>query len=280
MRTIFAMAILFVGLFIADQPVQGADSTNVDNGRDKLMFKPQEQADQTFKQEDLEMRSSLLRQEQAQGHIPFIWEVNNLKLDYQLLDSGVSITNYNSWMKTFNAQVLNPAVVFDVRDALPIDFSTPIAAEQSYRRAKYDGDASTLLNNSDENGKFFMEHILFVDKSKKVTSYEIFKRLSHFTVLLTATYNFQGYRYTLVLVRAQEYEKPKDGIVILQVDMFKQVGDRFLFTGDINTSCGFGNIFDAAHTKMSFLEHYPKFYEHNKCSALPPSFYTIEEPAK
>jgi hypothetical protein len=278
MRTVFATATVFVGLFIADQPVLGEISTNIDNSRDMLPYSSLEQAQKVMDQSLLELRSRLVKQVQNNG--AFIWDVNDLKLDYQLQDSGVSITNFESWMRTFKAHVLNPAVVFDVRDALPIDFSTPIAAEQSYRRAKYDGDASTLLNNSDKNGKFFMEHILFVDKSKKVTSYEILRKLSHFTVLLTATYNFQGYSYTLVLIRAQEYEKPKDGIVILQVDMFKRVGDRFLFTGDIDTSCGFGNIFEAAHTKMSFLEHYPKFYEHTSCSALPPSFYTIEEPAR
>ena len=274
MKTIILTAFVFVSLFIAYKPVFGDDSTNVDKGRDKLLFNSQEQADQMFKRQSMEMQAQAIKQFQDNGD--YIWGINDIKLNYQIQDSGILITNLDCWMKTFKAQVLNPAVVFDVRDVLPVDFSTPIAAEQSYRLAIYHGDALTLLDNADANGKYFFEHILNVDKSKKVPSYEIFKRLTHFTVLLTAAYRFQGNDYIMVLIRAQENENPKNGIVIIQGDMFKHVRGQFVFTGDIDSGCAFGNVLKAAGAKMSFLEHYSKFYEHMSCSTLPPSFYTIE----
>ena len=133
-----------------------------------------------------------------------------------------------------------------------------------------------IQSHADESGKALLMGAIG-DVNIKKSTYEIFPRFTKYTVLLTATTEFDGNDYALVFFRVQEGENPKAGRVTLQSDFFKKTANGYVTTRDIDSRSSFGNPVEAAKANGTFLSLYPKFYDVVSHSEFPAYYYTIEE---
>jgi hypothetical protein len=205
-------------------------------------------------------------------------QINGIKENFSLENGDLRIveTNWLAWKRHYNFHELAPQVVYDVRDPWSVDFSTPLSAQRSYRHAIYIGDAKTLYQFADETGKKELHRFVGDENVKKVT-YEVFPKITKYTVLFTAITRYDENDYALVFFRAQENTNPTNGRVAFQADIFKRTQQGYVFTGDFDPSSTFGNPGRAANVGFMFLCKYPQFYQIASKSELPEYFYKIDE---
>lgn len=202
-------------------------------------------------------------------------EVNAIRERFELENSGESVNTWEQWKARYKPFLLDPPATFDVRDGSPIDFSTPVAALKSYRRAILTGDARTLLAHADQSGRAWLKRQVGVDENSPKSTYEMFPKLSRVTVLFTATNRFDGKEYVLVFSRDQASISPKENRVAFNMDVFRYVGGKLQITDDIGIISPFRGVIAAAKADNGNLMPYPKFFEATKQSSFPPYFYTI-----
>ena len=238
------------------------------------VFRTDEEAQEAFKKDEINNHEKLFQQMKSRGAPA--WELNGLTESFRLRTGGVSVNTWESWTNHYKAKLLDPPVIFDVNEPSPIDFSTPIAALRSYERAILIGDSKTLLNNSDTSGRAWLKQQLKVDENDKRPTYELFPKISRYTVLLTAGNTFEGKEYTLVLALAQENTEPKLGRVCFTVEVFRHEKNGFLLTRDLFLNAPFTRVTVVARANGANLLRYMEFFERVKGSSFPPYFYTIE----
>ena len=169
----------------------------------------------------------------------------------QVSESGVFIDHWTVWTNYYKAVILDPPVVFEMRDPYRMNFTNdPVSAFRSYCRAQFTGDARTLLKYADTSGKKYLKSNLGVDEAIKKTTYVRPNFMTHTTVLLTATTTVDSKDYALVFWRAQNERNPTNGIIALQTTIFVRKkdanGDTYLLSQDLGSS-EFENIGVAAH---------------------------------
>ena len=205
-------------------------------------------------------------------------QINGIRENFTLENGGMQIveTNWLAWKQHYNYNELVPPIAYDVRDPWSVDFSNPLNAQRSYRHAIYVGDANTLYQFADETGKTEL-HRFVGDKNVKKTTYEVFPKITKYTVLFTASTKYGEHNYALVFFRAQESINPTGGRIAFQADIFKQTTNGYVFTGDLDASSTFGNPCRAANVGFTFLDFYPEFFRIASKSEFPNQFYKINE---
>jgi hypothetical protein len=205
-------------------------------------------------------------------------QINGIKENFSLENGGLQgvETNWAMWKDRYHFQELTPPKSYDVRDSWPADYASLLAAQRSYRHAISVGDAETLLKFADESGKKAVHSFIGDEKVKKPT-YEVFPKITKYTVLFTASTELHGNNYFLVFFRAQENVDARNGTVLFQSDIFKRTPTGYVFTGDLDPSSTFGNPGRAANLGFAFFLKYPRFYEIASKSEFPQHYYKIDE---
>lgn len=204
--------------------------------------------------------------------------VNAARERFGLEDKGVILTNWSAWKEYYNCQELNPPVTYDVRDAWTPDFSTPLSAQHSYRRALSVADGKTLYDHADDGRRAAFEFTYGKDWVANRTNLTLFPKITKITVLFTATTKFEGFEYVSVFIRAQEATNPTNGRVVFQSDIFKHTARGYLKTADFDYSNLFGKPGQAAGLDSTFgPPPYSKFLELASKSEFPKYYYTIDE---
>ena len=206
------------------------------------------------------------------------WLCNQFKQAFDLENRGIQIKTWQDWTNYYHAEILTPPVKFDVRDHFEPDFSSPIKAYRSFNHAMRTGDTATLIRNSDETGRAWLDQS-GVRPGAKVENYESRTglKLNECTILLTARDTFEGKDYVLVLARHQEQESPRSGRLAFNIIIFRKTKDGYLHTRDLYRGSPFGSVLALARANGTLFLAYPEFHEKAKLSDLPPHFYTIQE---
>lgn len=206
-------------------------------------------------------------------------DVLSMKESFQAENGGALKNAWKSWTNYYRAVVLDPPVVFERRDAFPINFKDPVSAFRSYNHALFDGDAATLLKYADASGRAWLKRTLGVDENVKKDNYGVWNNhLSHVTVLLTAETSIEGKDYALVFWRCQDEHNPTKGNITFQSTIFVRDGGGYLLTQALNKDSTFKKILIAANVRSKAMGFwpYPVFAEVMKKSDLPPSFYDVQ----
>jgi len=196
----------------------------------------------------------------------------SIKADSQLHESGVRITNWNSWADQFEAVIIDPPLSFEKAAPFNYDYRDAIAAFHSYLHASYIGDGKELLHHADDTGLAFLRRLHVSETEKRV--YDL-PTMSHVSILLTGTTLFEGKEYTLVLSRAENSKNPRNGYVALEMVIFVNQNGSFLMTQNLRDS-HFGMVCETAGAAEGFWK-YAEFEQVMEKSQFPKSFYEIPQ---
>lgn len=193
------------------------------------------------------------------------------------MEAGIWVHSWAGWTNQYKPTILNPPVVFDLRElfpAIPLNFSEPISACRSYLRGLYAGDGKTLLNHADETAKEWLKDFLKVDETRTNKSYYVLPKLSRVTVLLTANMKIDGKKYAMVLWRAENGENPTNNSVALQTTSFVWENQAWLLTRVVRDTA-FDSIITCGKASGAAVAKYEKFQAIMKQSSFPPHFWAI-----
>jgi hypothetical protein len=191
---------------------------------------------------------------------------------FRVEESGVRMDHWNTWTNYYRPVVLNPPLEFERGDPQPYNFRDPISAFRSYERAIFVGDSTTLLKHADPSGKGYLREI-GVDYDSSRTSYTMTDRLTHVTILLTATTVFNAKTYALIFWRAQNAQDPRHGPIALQSTMLVKDDDNYFLTRDLHGAY-FGQLPEASHATGGVWK-YAEFERVMRQSEFPTNFYDI-----
>jgi hypothetical protein len=191
----------------------------------------------------------------------------------QLIDTSARISDWDSWCKHYQAQVLNPPIVFDVNEPIQPDYSTPIAALKSYEHAMQKEDVAELLQHADDSGKKRLREFTGEPTQPRIGFNKYFAKFTKATILLTARAVIAGNEYTLLLQRRETPVDPKKNLVRFEGVVFRKNLEGYLFSNDM------------ANSELAQLLYYakaepgmglnPDFFKQCQKSLLPPHFYTL-----
>ncbi|MCL4787513.1 MAG: hypothetical protein KJ070_12080 [Verrucomicrobia bacterium] len=246
---------------------------------DPLCYRPNAFSKKAVDQMVRQSHEALLeKMRKTGGSVP---RITSMKEVFHVLESGVAIESWETWTNYYMAVVLDPPVVFDIRDEVEMDFSNPISACRSYHRAAFLRDAQTLTNYSDQYFGAELQKRYAKEKAylaNSATSLAVVSQ-SRITMLLTATTSLDGKDYTMVLWRAQDAESPAKKRVSFQKTYFVYDSQRksYLLTEDLSHGSVFDSLFGLPGASTVGFSSYIDFYRKMEKSRFPKHFYTLEQ---
>ena len=206
--------------------------------------------------------------------------ITSMREVFQVMEKGIPVASWETWTNCYKAVILDPPVVFDIRDEMKIDFSNPISACRSYHRAAFLRDTQTLTNHSDTY--FGAELPKRYEREKAQlpslrTNVSVVSQ-SRITMLLTAMTSVDGKDYAMVLWRSQDAEAPTKKRISFQKSFFVHDSQRksYLLTEDMSHGSVFNSLFGLQGAAAVGFSTYNDFYEAMKKSRFPKHFYTVE----
>lgn len=204
-------------------------------------------------------------------------DIVSTKESFRVMENAGQITNWQTWSNYYHAVVLDPAITFDLRDNILMDFSKPVTACCSYLRAAFLHDDRALLENADESGVEWLKKGVLKEKTAESRARGgDSAKLTHITMLLTATVMVDEKSYVMVLWRSQNAERPKAGLIGFQRTFFVYNPEKksYLLTRDVAQST-FGALLPIAGAPNVGLSVYNDFYKKMAQSEFPEHFYSI-----
>jgi len=204
----------------------------------------------------------------------------SMKEVFQVMEKGMAIASWEAWTNYYKAVILDPPVVFDIRDEVKIDFSNLISACRSYHRAAFLRDAQTLTNHSDTYFGAELQKRYEKEKARlpgSRTNVSVVSQ-SRITILLMAMTSLDGKDYAMVLWRSQDAEAPTIKMISFQKSFFVYDSQRksYLLTEDMSHGSVFNSLFGLQGASAVGFSTYNDFYEAMKKSRFPKHFYTVE----
>jgi hypothetical protein len=236
-------------------------------------YKPNEFSMEAIEEEIRQHHRTVLDQKRKQGaSTP---EVLSLAETFQVREAGVRITGWAEWTNHYRAEILDPPVVFDLRQDVAMDFSNPVSACRSYMRASYLRDRETLLKNADASEKASLRK-RFEGDLESTKPRVPNPKLALVSILLTARTAVEGREYVMVFWRAQNAEGPKNDLVGFQKTFLVKNPETnsYLVTQDLKDST-LASILAVARAAETGLGKYSDIYNKMTKSSFPAHFYEI-----
>ncbi len=195
--------------------------------------------------------------------------------DFTFARSNAVISTWQEYVTEFNVDILEPGLVFDVRENLSDCESSGTNRFHCWLHAWFEREPSNLFSYADSSGSNVLAGAGLTPTNANVGTWMYYTNLTKSTLLFTAEKTWQDSSYKLFFYRREHPFDPTNHFVTFGEVVLKQKDSEWFFTGDMELT-RFGRYFFYAGVTSLAMGHYTNVFEVMKESQFPEHFYTIE----